>query len=178
MVVNIPEIAKLWWWLYKSETGLVTSLGDEIVNSAGVQQGCPLASLSFDLIIKWMVEKLLHPKLTKKLFFHDDGLLKGSPAALAWAAKLLDDLIPSSGLKMKWLKTECHAPSIAVAIECRKALPKDTKIYSSMNMTFLKSPVGTDDWVEEQLDIKLKELKVQIWKISLMPHLHEAFTLL
>ena len=109
-VAHIPEAARILWWLYHAETKLFISTGEEVTNSAGVQQGCPLASLAFALVIKWLVEQLNHKGLSEKLFFHDDGLLMGTPEALGWSAKLLEDLTPVSGFKMKWVKTECHAP--------------------------------------------------------------------
>ena len=57
LAAHIPEAAKLFWWLYHLETTLITSNGDEVLNSAGVQQGCPLASLAFALVIKWLMEQ-------------------------------------------------------------------------------------------------------------------------
>ena len=46
LVAHIPEAAKLFWWLYHCETDLITSTGATVTNSAGVQQGCPIASLA------------------------------------------------------------------------------------------------------------------------------------
>ena len=84
------------------ETNLITSTGDKVTNSAGVQQGCPLASLAFALVIKWLVERLTHSGLSSTLFFHDDGLLKGTPEALGWAGIFLEEISHVTGLKMKW----------------------------------------------------------------------------
>ena len=81
---------------------LITSNGDEILSSAGVQQGCPLASLAFTLVLKWLVEQMNHAGLSKKMFFHDDGFLAGTPKSLGWAAKFIDEMSPITGLKMKW----------------------------------------------------------------------------
>ena len=50
-IVHIKEVAKLPWWLYNMEAEFLTSSGDEVTNAAGVQQGCPLVSLAFALII-------------------------------------------------------------------------------------------------------------------------------
>ena len=177
-VAHIPEAAKLFRWLYHTETILITTEGDEVRNSAGVQQGCPLASLSFALVIKWLVEQLKHTELSQKIFFHDDGLLKGSPEALGWAAKFFDAMTPVSGLKMKWCKTVCHAPGMEVARRCSLVLPKEVQVFNDMNMKFLKAPIGSNEWVNKELDEKLKELKIQIDQVSRMPYLHEAFTLL
>ena len=47
-----------------------------------------------------------------------------------------------------------------------------------MNLKFLKAPIGSDEWVQKQLDKKLKDLQTQVRRVSKMPFLHEAFTLL
>ena len=47
-----------------------------------------------------------------------------------------------------------------------------------MNMRFLKTPIGNDEYVKVALDEKLRELKDWIKSISEMPHKMEAFTLL
>ena len=175
---HIPEAVKLFWWLYHLETILVTSSGDEVLNSAGVQQGCPMASLAFALIIKWIVEQLNHKGLAHKLFFHDDGLLAVTPGSLGWAAKFIDELSPVSGLKIKWSKTECHAPGPGIASQCRVELPIGVVVEENLDFNFLKAPIGSDGWVKRQLQAKLEELRKQIELISRMPFRHEAFTLL
>ena len=53
---------------------------------------------------------VLHSGTSKKLFFHDDGHIRGTPEALGWASRFFDELCGVSGLKMKWFKTKCHAP--------------------------------------------------------------------
>ena len=50
-IVHIKEVAKLLRWLYHMAAEFLTSSGDEVTNASGVQQGCPLASLAFELII-------------------------------------------------------------------------------------------------------------------------------
>ena len=120
LAAHIPEAAKLFWWFYHLETTLITSNGDEVLNSAGVQQGCPMATFAFALIIKWMVEQLNHKGLAHKMFFHDDGCLAGTPKSLGWAAKFIDEMSLVSGLKMKEQnRVPRSSPGVALANQCR-----------------------------------------------------------
>ena len=61
---------------------------------------------------------------------------------------------------------------------CRRVFPKDLRIHGIMNIIWLKTPIGTDEFVHEQLKIKAEELKETIIKISKMPFKMEAFTLM
>ena len=56
--------------------------------------------------------------------------------------------------------------------------PKDVKIHGDMNIVWLKTPIGTDEFLHEQMKIKAQELKETIIKISKMPFKMEAFTLM
>ena len=143
-----------------------------------MQQGCPLASTAFALVIKLFVDQLTHSGLSAKMFFHDDGFLRRTPEALAWAAEFFDKMKPISGLKMKWVKTECHAPGVEVARRCRSLLPKEVVFHDCMDFKFLKAPSGSDDFVIGNLKVKLEELRSQITLISKIPFLHKALTLL
>ena len=112
------------------------------------------------------------------MFFDDGGLLAGTLESLSWAAKFIDEMSSVSGLKMKWSKTECHAPGTEVANRCRAQLPAEVVVEENLNFKFLKAPIGSDVWVKRQFDTKLAELRNQIELVSHMPFRHEAFTLL
>ena len=58
-----------------------------------------------------------------------------------------------------------------------KGFPKGVKCHGSMDIIMLKTPVGTDKFVMDQLDLKLIAIKTTIRKISSMPFKMEAFTL-
>ena len=45
-----------------------------------------------------------------------------------------------------------------------------------MNLIFLKTPVGTDDFVEAQLHERIKVLRKKVESITAMPFKMEAFT--
>ena len=47
-----------------------------------------------------------------------------------------------------------------------------------MNFVYLKTPIGTDEFVEEYLEEKLVNLRKEIQRLTEMKHLHECFTLL
>ena len=47
-----------------------------------------------------------------------------------------------------------------------------------MNFVYLRTPIGTNDFVESYLEEKLCHLREEIKRLSQMSHLHECFTLL
>ena len=60
-----------------------------------------------------------------------------------------------------------------------KAMFKDRlTIKNTMNIEYLKCPIGDDDFVTEHLKGKLVELKRTTQILAKMPYLHEAWTLL
>ena len=179
-IAVVPEAGQALWWFYERETELVTDRGDRIKCSTGVMQGCPFASLAFSLIIKWLVAQLTHKELDAKLFFMDDGMLCGTPAALSWSLDLINGLEPISGLFLKYSKMDAHAPNAVAAEECRRLLPEGVEVHHNeeMNFVWLKAPIGSDKFVKEQLECKLRVLQGEVEMVSEFPHLHECFTLL
>ena len=75
---------------------------------------------------------------------------------------------------------DIYAPNSASAQECRNLLPAQIEVHEDedMNFVYLKSPIGTDAFVEKYLDGKLAQLRSEIRRLSEMKHLHECFTLL
>ena len=90
---------------------LMTDRGDKVICSTGVMQGCPFASITFAVVVKWLVSQMNHPGLDRKQFWMDDGLLFGAPEALKWSLHLIEKQEPTSGLKLKLTKMDIHAPS-------------------------------------------------------------------
>ena len=99
---------------------------------------------------------------------------------MKWSLDLIEKLEPISGLKLKWAKMSVHAPNSASALSCRQLLPDYIEIVEDETMSFvyLKTPIGTDSFVENYLDEKLTRLQEEINSLSEMTHLHECFTLL
>ena len=73
-----------------------------------------------------------------------------------------------------------HAPNAESGRLCRQLLGSSIEVTEdeTMNFVYLKTPIGTDTFVEKYLDEKLVRLKKEIRSLSEMTHLHECFTLL
>ena len=142
-------------------------------------QGCPFTAIAF-LVVKWLVSQEPHTGLHEKQFFMDDGLLYGTPEAMKWCIDLIEELEPVSGLKLKWTKMSVHAPNSASAQSCRELLQTNVEVVENeqMNFVYLKTPIGSDFFVEGYLDERLTLLRKEISLLSEMTHLHECFTLL
>ena len=71
-------------------------------------------------------------------------------------------------------------PSRKIAEECEELFRSVSgiNIHATMNMKFLKTPVGTDDFVEDELEKRLDILRKKVNSIAEMPFKMEAFTLL
>ena len=108
----------------------------------------------------------------------DDGLLYGTPEAMKWCLDLIKKLESTSGLKLKWKKMSVHAPDPECAQLCKQLLPDNIKVVEEgMNFVYLKTPIGTDRFVESYLEEKMIRLREEINLLSEMSHLHECFTL-
>ena len=107
-------------------------------------------------------------------------MLYGTPLAMKWTLDLIGKLEQVSGLKLNYKKMCVFAPNSAVAQACMELLPSDLEIKEDKNMNFvyLKSPIGSDDFVDGYLERKLARLREEIGMLSEMTHLHECFTLL
>ena len=142
----------------------MTNRGDKVNCSTGVMQGCPFASIAFSLVVKWLVSQFTHRGLEKKQFFMDDGLLYGTPVALKWAVDLMKSLETISGLRMKFLKMSVYAPDAASAQMCKEKLPSQLEIFEDedMNFVYLKTPIGTKEFVESYLEKRLCRLREEI----------------
>ena len=173
-IALVPEAANVLWWLYERETTLISHGGDKVTCSTGVMQGCPLAAIAFSLVVKWLVAQMNHRGLKEKQFFMDDGLLYGTPVAMRWTLDLIEKLEPLSGLKLKHTKMSVHTPNAKLVEECRLLLPGSLAIHESedMNFVYLKSPIGSDAFVEAYLEGKLNHLREEIKRLSQMTHLH------
>ena len=142
----------------------MTHSGDEVICSTGVMQGCSFAAIAFSLVVKWLVSQMNHPGLERKQFFMDDGLLYGTPEAIKCCLDLIEKLEPISGLKLKWMKMSIHAPNAESARLCRSLLPDVIEVIENEEMSFvyLKTPIGSDSFVESYLEEKLIRLRKEI----------------
>ena len=179
-VTCIPDIAHFVHWLYAEESELFSSTGETIISSEGVHQGCGLSNLLFILLMRYVMRHLPVSGLSAKGSYLDDAFTKSSPRAALESIKAILDLEAKTNLGLKFSKCYLHAPNEEIAQECRElfASVKDIKIRSNMNLTFLKTPIGADEFVEAELTEKLKFLSQKVEAISKMPFKLEAFTLL
>ena len=177
---HLPELAKLAFWIYENEPNLSTSNGKAVKSSTGTQQGCMMSNPLFALVIAW-INRRIRQKGLKTQFFWDDGALVGDPETIAVAAETIHGLNLETGLNLRWDKcyVHCRNETDAQALKPRfERISKEIKVIPSLNMTYLKVPIGSDDWVAESLTEKLDELKTTIERVTAMTHRHEAFTLL
>ena len=180
-VTFIPELAPFIFWLYAEETELFVSNGEEIKSSEGVHQGCGLSNLLFVLLMRYILRHVPNHSVSAKGSYLDEAFTKTKPSNVVEILKTLRALEAQTGLAIKISKCHIHAPSSEIARECKKILFTSIgkiKIHSNMNLTFLNTPIGTDDFVEEELGRKLELLKAKVTCISEMPFKMEAFTLL
>ena len=173
-IALVPEGPNVLWWLYERETILMTHRGDEVVCSTGVMQGCSFAAIAFSLVVKWLVSQMKHPGLERKQFFMDNGLLFGTPVSVKWSIDLMEKLESISGLKLKWTKMSIHAPNAETDCLCRSLFPDAIDIIENeeMNFVYLKTPIGSDNFVESYLEKKLLRLRKEIELLREMTHLH------
>ena len=176
----LPEIAPLVYWLYADETELFLSNGEVLTSSEGVHQGCGLANLLFALLMQYVVSRIPTENVSAKGSYWDDAFSKSSPAAALRVLKAIMNLKEQTNLEPCLPKFHLYAPNEEVANECRKLFAdvKGIKIHDNLNIIFLNTPIGSDEFVEEWLRNKLKDLKEKIDHIVEMPYKMEAFSIL
>ena len=113
----------------------------------------------------------------------DDGLLYGTPAALKWCLDLIEKLGLIAVLKLKcakWAKMSVHAPNTGCAQVYTALLLQKEKVFENedMNFVYLKTPIGSDNFVKCYLEKQLARREKEVNLPSEMTHLHECFALL
>ena len=114
-------------------------------------------------------------------FYWDDTALVGSAKAMAIAAKIIQDLSTETGLHLKWKKRHLHGTPMVIEQCKRMSAPgfhREVSLHDSLDIVYLKEPIGCEKFVSSWLDCKINELSTIIRSISRMPFKHEACTLL
>ena len=114
-------------------------------------------------------------------FYWDDTALVGSPEAVAIAARVIQELSSETGLHLKWKK--CHLHGTPEIIEhCKNmstpGFANKVSFHETLDMVYLKTPIGSAKFVSSWLASKIDELSSIIRAISQMPYRHEACNLL
>ena len=111
-----------------------------------------------------MVAKFINDKLQKldfalKLFYVDDLLLIADFDTLSVAIKIITELEDLTGIEINLEKTTLHCPNDKLYKRAKNLFGSLIKIVNTMNLTYLKCPIGDDEFVKKHLEAKLKELR-------------------
>ena len=175
-----PELTNLVFWLYEREPHLITTGGDIVKSSTGTQQGCTLSNPLFALTMEYIAKKIVIKGLRVKMFYWDDTALVATPEAVAKAVETIRVLAEETGLQLRWKKCHIYGTPELVS-KCKTvspSLPSAINLHETYDMVYLKAPIGSDVFVEEWLDGKVRKLEAIVTAIAKAPYKHEAFTLL
>ena len=160
----------------------MTSRGDTLKSSSGTQQGCPLSNPLFALTMQFISQSIEDIKgLNVKQFYWDDTALVGTPEAVARTAQRIEDLSRKTGLTLNWKKCRLYGTEPIIENCSKISNPRfatEITLNKSLNMIYLKVPIGSNEFVAKWLTNKLIRLKNIIRSISQMPYKHEAYSLL
>ena len=111
-----------------------------------------------------MVAQFINDRLQKldfalKLFYVDDLLLIAKLDTLSSAINIIEELEDLTGIKINLLKTTLYCPNTELYNRAKNLLGSRIQIENTMNITYLKCPIGNDKFVRQHLESKLKELK-------------------
>ena len=84
----------------------------------------------------------------------------GTAEAVAKAVRIIQNLSAETGLNLK--RKKCHLHGAAQVIEQCKSMsdpnfPGEINFHSSLDMIYLKAPIGSDEFVSTWLNDKLQE---------------------
>ena len=154
---ELPELSRWAEWCYSTPVDL--NFGKYKVRSqAGVHQGDPLGPLMFSLAIHPLVKEVAALGLDLCLFYLDDGLLCGSPEAVAKALALPMRKGPALGLDLHLGKCELISTLPTVSQEDLVGLAQlfpeplladengSPRVKAAGSFEFLGSAIGTDSF--------------------------------
>ena len=127
--------------------------------------------------MEWVIRRIPSEGVSAKGSYWDDAFSKSQPAAAFRVVKTIMKLEAETYLKPNLTKFHLYAPNERVAEQCRELFAeiKGIEIHNKMNIVFLRTPIGSDEFVESKLNTKLKELKEKVNNIVRLPHKMEAF---
>ena len=142
---HFPELLPWVSWCYSHPTNLWHPLGS-LSSTSGVQQGDPLGSLLFSLVIHPVIIEIENAceSLSFNKWYLDDGALAGSKTSIDQALSILNNQGPPLGLFPNFSKCELFCkkplPDFHDAITTRSNVP---------NFVILGSPIGNKSFCED-----------------------------
>ena len=110
--------------------------------------------------MQYVLRRIPTGGLSAKGCYWDDEFTKSSPAAAVDIILAMKKMEAITNLEADLTKFHLYAPDEKVALECMKLCEnagivtgiEGIKIHDDMNITFLKTPIGTDEDVEDVLE--------------------------
>ena len=138
---------------------------DSILSCSGVQQGDPLGSLGFVLILQPIVERIKAevPGLNINAWYLDDGTLCGTPDDLAEALRIVEEEGPAQGLLLNRAKSRLYIPKDGDS--SYNPLPPDI-ITTDTGFILLGCPVGPRQLCEMTFLKRVEKLKETLAKLA------------
>jgi len=178
---RLPEIVPYLISAYARRTNLFlgTNGNVQISSESGVQQGDPVGTLGFSLVLAAACEEIaeaLHDALDFEAFYADDSNIGGSIDAVATFFERLEALGPQFGFEFKREKFQvfCHDDLRAEA-ELRF---RTTNIFPFEEAHTLGAPVGSQDKVDAFARSVIEATKRTFDRITEMTHMHKAASVL
>ena len=111
------------------------------------------------MVAKFINDRLKDLKFALKLFYVDDLLLIADIETLHKAMKIIRDLEEMTGVRINFDKTVLYCPNESIAKRAKEVFKSTIQIESTLNIDFLKCPIGEDEYVKQFLTCKPSELK-------------------
>ena len=174
----LPHLLPSAWLHYSSPSTVYTNEGVKFSSEEGAQQGDHVGNQAFSMVAKYLNDRLQALNFSLKLFYVDDLILIGCPEVLIKALNIITELEDETGIKLHFKKTELYCPNKRTYEEVKQILGEKITIKNTLNLEYLKCPIGDDKFVTSYLEKKLNELKNTTRILAEMPYLREAWTLL
>ena len=164
------------WLYYSSPSKVFSNEGIDISSEEGAQQGDHVGNWAFSMVAKFINDRLSCLKLALKLFYVDDLLLIGDLRTLNAAIGIFKELEELTGIQINLSKTTLYCRNEEIYTKATKVLGETISIENTMNVVYLKCPIGDDQFVRNHLEAKLLDLRRITKILGEMLYLHEAWT--
>jgi len=169
---HMPQITQFFLWAYHGPAPLWTRLGRPLGHvSTGVRQGDPLGPLYFAMGIQQLLERVAtaHPTVRLAAYL-DDVHLFGSTIDTMEAYDRIRDLAPREcGLQVNAAKCKLlHRPSSTDLDELVHLNPA-SPAPEEQGLTVLGVPVGTDDFVGDEVESSFKTQAAVLRLVEQLP---------